>query len=291
MTQIGISIVLGIMSAIFGSFANVSARYIMGFTTTKNYISFNFALMFVLLLPFAPIFFSIKITIFSLALIIGASLIDGLANFLYFRSFEVDDATTASALLSLSPLFSLLLLPVFGKNQTVNPLNITGIIIVVAGIITLNSGMKRTPITDTAQSQKSMIIRLLTPIGASFLFGANIYLIKYILAHEFTNPFTYYLVRALVIAIIMWTVNRPINGWITKKRILIVSLRSVLVIIQWMLLLYALSLGNPAIIKALSDASPLFVIVLAVIFLREKVTVPKIIGSFTIIGGLILLSF
>jgi len=89
----------------------------------------------------------------------------------------------------------------------------------------------------------------------------------------------------------MFITLRPTLGWITSKRLGIAAGRSTLVIAQWMFMLYALQLGNPVIVKAVSDTSPLFVIVLAGLFLKEKFTSLKVVGAIIVIGGLILLTF
>ncbi len=261
----------------------------MGFAKARDYIAVNFAIIFLLQIPFAPFFFSIQLTFVSVLLVLAASLVDGLANLFYFKSFEINDSVTASIFLSLSPLFTLLLLPLieFGENQF-SRTDMLGVLVIVLGIIILNWEMQK---GSGKKYQRKSIVAILVPILASLLFGTNIYLIKYILNQGIANSYTYYFVRAFIISILMFITLRPTLGWITSKRLGIAAGRSTLVIAQWMFMLYALQLGNPVIVKAVSDTSPLFVIVLAGLFLKEKFTSLKVVGAIIVIGGLILLTF
>jgi len=64
----------------------------------------------------------------------------------------------------------------------------------------------------------------------------------------------------------------PKFDWVSTKRLGIAAGRSSLVIAQWMLLLFALERGHTVVVKAVSGTSPLFVLVFAFFFLKEKIT-------------------
>ncbi|MBC8509736.1 MAG: DMT family transporter [Anaerolineales bacterium] len=285
---IWVSILFGLASAFFGALSNVLAKLVMNFSNARDYSAVNFAIIFLLLIPFTPFFFNLEFSIVAVLLVLAASFVDGLANYFYFKAFEINDSVTASIFLSLSPVFTLLLLPFidFAQNQF-TLIDVLGVLTIVFGIIALNWEIQR---GLQPGSKNESIKTLLVPILASFLFGANIYLIKYIFNLEIANSFTYYFVRAFIISVMMFGFLRPNLAWITPKHISIAAGRSSLVIIQWMFLLYALNLGNPVIVKAVSDTSPLFVIVFAFIFLKEKLTRLKILGVIIVIVGLILLT-
>ena len=88
----------------------------------------------------------------------------------------------------------------------------------------------------------------------------------------------------------MTVMIRPDLKWVTSKRIFLISGRAIIVIGQWLFLLYALQIGNPALVKTVSDTSPLFVILIVFLLGKEKITVPKIIGSIAVMIGLVLIS-
>jgi drug/metabolite transporter (DMT)-like permease len=287
-TVLSISIIAGLASALFGAISNILAKVVMGFSHSRNYIAVNFAIIFLLLIPFAPFFFSLQFSLRALMLVFWAVFLDGLANYFYFKAFEINDSVTASVFLSLSPLFTLLLLPMVdvGQGQFV-PIDGLGVLSIVLGIVLLNREL---------QSGITLSIRtyyfqaLWVPMLASFLFGANIYLIKFIFDQDVANAFSYYFLRAFIIAVMMWAILRPNFDWVSRKRLGIAAGRSGLVILQWMMFLYALDRGQPVIVKAVSDTSPLFVLVFGFLFLKESFTWRKVIGAFFVIGGLGLLT-
>jgi drug/metabolite transporter (DMT)-like permease len=284
LTVLSISIIAGLASALFGAMSNLLAKVVMGFSNSRNYIAVNFAIIFLLLIPFAPFFFFLQFSPRALMLVLLAASLDGLANYFYFKAFEINDSVTASVFLSLSPLFTLLLLPMIdlGQSQFL-PIDGLGVLSIVLGIVLLNRELQS---GIAFRTRKSYFQALWVPILASFLFGANIYLIKYIFDQAIVNAFSYYFLRAFIIAVMMWALLRPKTEWVTRKRLGIAAGRSSLVILQWMFFLYALEWGQPVIVKAVSDTSPLFVLVFGFLFLKESVTWRKVIGALLVIGGL-----
>jgi len=94
--------------------------------------------------PICPVFLSLQLSFLALTLVFLASLIDGLADFFYFSAFEINDAVTASIFLSLSPMFTLLLLPLVDIGQSAfSVTNGFGVLAIVAGLILLNSELQR----------------------------------------------------------------------------------------------------------------------------------------------------
>lgn len=288
MSLISISIFVGLASALFGAMSNVLAKLVMGFANARDYIAVNFAIIFFLLIPFAPFYFSLESSLSAIGTVLAASMIDGLANYLYFKAFEINDSVTASIFLSLSPLFSLLLLPFLNLGSFgFSILDALGVVLIVMGIVILNWELQG----KRHSSQRAKKRRFWgAPILASFLFGTNIYLIKFIFNQGFVNAYSYYFIRAFIIALLMIVALKPNLNWISPKRLGLATGRSSLVITQWMLMLSALQLGNPAIVKAASDTSPLFVILIAFLFLKEQISKSKILGAAIVIVGLIVLS-
>lgn len=284
-----ISLLLGTCSAFFGAITNVLAKKVVGFAGTRDYISINFITIFLLILPLAPFLFMLDRSLLGIFLVVLAALMDGIANYLYFRAFEITDTVIASSLLSLSPLFTLAVLPLIDpQNTALNLFSITGILAIVAGVIILNlepwqPAARRTP--GNFNSRK-----IIFPLLSSLIFGVNIYLIKYIFTQNFTNPYTYYLLRALIIASASFFLFKPGLSWVNWKNIRTIAGRAIAVIGKWMLLLYAIDFGNPPIIKTLSETSSLFVIPLAVIFLKEKIDRRKIGGALLTLIGLLLIA-
>ena len=92
-----------------------------------------------------------------------------------------------------------------------------------------------------------------------------------------------------MIALLAQIFFRPNYRWLTRTTLPLTISRAAVVLAQWLLLLYALQGGNPAAIKAISDASPLFVLLFGGLFLQEKITRLKAAGVIAIVAGLVLL--
>ena len=285
------AILLGLTSALFYALANLLAKYVMGFSTARNFISVTFGMIVVFLLPFTPFFFIIKLSPFSLLFIFIATIIDTAGNYFYFSTFEISDVSTATTFLALSPLFTLLTLPLANTwlHVHLTAINMLGAAIIVAGILILSVNINRLSKSQTT-TRKLSLRQVIMPITSSLLFGSNVILVKYIFTEQFTTPFSYYFIRAIVICLISALIFRPNLSWVTKPRLLVTSGRVVIVIVQGLLSYYALSLGNPATTKAASETTPLFVLLISLIFLKESFSFKKATGALMIVAGLILVS-
>lgn len=273
--------ILAILSAAAGAVANLLARGISRFATTREYLAANFALMFLMLLPAAPFFWRLSLRWEAIAALLAAALIDLAANYFYFRSFEALDAVTASSILSLSPVIALFFVPLFQMGQGIGPGGYAGVALVSAGLIGLSRGVSgmQTGVHHTARG-------FWLPLAAALLFGLNVFVIKMLFNNDWCNPYTYYLLRALVMALVGGVLFRPNLGWLTRSTLLFSARRLVFVIAQWMLLLAALEIGNPAGVKALADSSPLFVVLLSGVLIKERPQPWRVLGAVLVIGGI-----
>lgn len=252
----------------------------------RDFLTVNFLLLFVTLLPFAPFGFQVSWKLMAIVFIVLAAMIDTLGNYLFFRSFELTNAVTASTLIGLSPIFTLLFAPIFLPHGTKLQFHqILGVVIIVAGITLLSH--PSTPANSVIISAKDQRKRNIFPISTALVFGTNIYLIKYLFDHQYTNPYSYYLIRVLIITLVTHLALKPNYKWVTFKSLQITWWRALCVLAQWMLLLYALAIGNPAIVKAIADSSPLFVLLVAVLLKKDTLSRNTIFGSLLTASGIL----
>ncbi len=278
-----LSIGLGLISAVFGALANLSARQIMRLASPRDYLAVNFGLLFLWLLPAAPFLGQVQLSAAALAALLAAALVDAAANYLYFMAFEQNDAASASMLLSLSPLFTLVLAPFFAAQAgAVSWAQALGVAAVVAGLVLAARG--------AAPQLGSGAIKWAAPLGAAALFGANFYLLKWIFAQRYANPVGYYFLRAGLIALLAWGVLRPRWAWVNGAALRLSAGRALLVVVQWLLLLYALQAGSPAVVKAASDSSPLFVMAFLALFWKAHLLPRQWAAAGCILAGLALVT-
>ncbi len=283
------SLLLGLASALTGAIARILAKVVLRYSDTRNYLSVNFAALFVLMIPLAPFMFQLTPTVLTFALLLAASGVDFAANYFYFKAFEVEEASTVSALLALSPLFTLLAAPLVDRAawQELRPVQIGGIVLAVAGIVLLNHEMQRTKVQH---SSRHPIARLAYPLIAACLLGLNVYLIKRLFSAHLMSPFTYYFLRLFIVAVLSAIVFRPDLRWVTRRSLAVVLGRGVFVVAQWLTMLTALASGNPSLVKAVSESAPLFVVLLAALFLKERITWRKAGGVLLVAAGLFALA-
>jgi drug/metabolite transporter (DMT)-like permease len=309
------TLLLSLSAALSTAISRTLTKYVLRYADTKNYLSVNFAVLFALLAPFAPFAFELH-TIkkwhgipLAILMLLVASTFDFIANYYYFKAFEIEEASTVSALLSLGPLFTLLASPLAVRlipgAQGLTRLmvwDIGGTLLIVAGISTLNRQLRATrrsiplpkpqsePLPPGCHAPETAFKRLLVPLAASCLLGLNAYTVKYIFSQAFMNPYTYYFLRLGLVAIMAHLVFRPNLAWVNPASLATIAGRGVFVVLQWMAMLTALERGNPTIVKAVSEISPLFVIGLSMIWLKEKITRDKVVGACLIIAGLLLIA-
>lgn len=274
---------MAVISAGSGGAAILLARRMMRIAPTRDLISFNFGLIFIMLLPAAPFFWQVEFSWRALVVFLLAVLLDAMGNIFYFMAFERVPAVTASAAMALSPLAALALQPLLEPGFRLSWLNIGGIGLVVTGLVLLARNG-----SNGAEAVKMTPIHLVYPLLAALLFGVNVFPVRTLMANEWTNPYTYYLLRALLVALLTVLVLRPKLGWLNRLRVVKIGGRLVFVIAQWLLLLAALERGNPAVVKTLADTSPLFVLGLAGVLLGEKVGWRQGLGAALTVAGMVL---
>ncbi len=277
---------LATLSALAGAIANLLARQVTRFAPTREYLAVNFGLMFLFLLPAAPFFWQLELRLEALAALIVAALIDLAANYFYFRSFEELDAVTASSILSLSPAVALFFVPLFRMGQDIPVYGFAGILLVSAGLIVLNRTVGREGGKAVVNAPRVFLL----PLAAALLYGLNVFVIKLLFQNEWTNSYTYYLLRALIVAGVWYIVFKPDHRWLTRGALLFTACRLFVVNAQWITQLAALHLGNPASVKALADSSPVFVLAFSGLITRERVRPLQALGALAVVAGMSLVA-
>lgn len=281
-------ILLALFSAMCGGIANLLARRIARLEVeARDLIGFNFGLMALMLAPAAPLLWRLSLDAQTAAWLLLAIGLDGLANYGYFRSFKVLDATTASSLMAVSPLFALLLAPAFGSLAGgIHAAQIGAVILLTGGTVVIVGGFARAARVGGAHLRREGAY----PLGAAFLFAASLYPLRILFSEGATNPYTYYLIRAALIGAVAWALLKPKMIWLNRSSGGLVAGRLVFVIAQWLALLSALQWGHPAVVKAVADLTPLFVLLIAWGMSAEKPSRAQAAGVVMIALGVALLT-
>ncbi|AIJ04945.1 hypothetical protein JH146_0094 [Methanocaldococcus bathoardescens] len=106
------------------------------------------------------------------------------------------------------------------------------------------------------------------------------------------NPlFQWIVVNIVGIILCIFILIKYKNIIITEQKILTYAIISaILVVVGSLLLYYALYKGKASIVVPLSSIGPAITVALSILFLKESLTMPQMIGVILIIIGVILLS-
>ena len=266
---------LAIGSALLASIANILARTLLKDLKSKNIVGINFLTMAATLLVISPAFYFFEPSLKAVLLLLVVSLIDTVANYFYFKTFEKTEASVATPILSLAPIFTF----VFGwvllsEKVSATTLILSGIIVIL--IVWFSA--------DRKKFHQFKLDTLKPALAASFLFGISAIPAKEILSNEAAiNAPTLYMFRAALIALFSLIFFNFQTKGITPNQYRLIFIRGLFVIGQWLLLYYALALGNPGVTVTLANITPIFVFVLGALFLKEKVTTKKLLAASSVL--------
>lgn len=268
---------IAILSAFFAAVANVLARVLLKEIKSKEIMGINFLTMGATLMLLSPLFYHFDASYLSVGLLILIAGIDTVANYFYFKTFEQTEASVATPILSLAPgftfLFSWLALQEVVSWKTL--ILSVGVIFLVV-IFSVNF----------KDNKRFKAVTLVPAMLASLLFGISAIPSKYLLSSlQVINSPTLYMYRAGFIALFALLFFGFSVRSLTTSQFRKIFFRGLVVIAQWLLLYYALSKGSTGVAITLGNITPIFVFIICVIFLREKLTWKKIITA-----GLILIS-
>ena len=266
---------IAILSAFFAAIANILARVLSKQIPSKKILAINFLIMAGTLLILSPFFYKFTITLQSIELLFIISIVDAIGNYFYFKTFEKTEASIATPLLSLAPIFSFIFSWIFLRD-VVNTKTY-----ILAGSITILILFFS---VDFKHIKKFKFHTLIPAITSSLLFGISAIPTKFLLNSTMINAPTLYMFRSGFIGLLALAYFGNTFQETTKSQYKIIFIRGLFVITQWVLLYYALTKGNTGVSLTLGNITPIFVFIFASLFLGEKPTVKKVITSLLILG-------
>jgi drug/metabolite transporter (DMT)-like permease len=267
---------LAVGSAFFGAIASLLARTLLTDLKSKDIVGINFLAMAMILVLFSPVFYEFEASMIAMILIAVMSLIDTLANYFYFKTFEKTEASIATPILSLAPGVTFLLGWMLIEDS-VDLQSFLLAILIIASVVVFSIDFKNFSVFKK---------ETLLPAVASFvLFGVSAIPAKILLdTMGVINSPTLYMFRSGFIALFSLLIFRFTIPALRVQQFRFICFRAVFVIFQWLLLYYALTLGSAGITTTLGNITPIFVFILSIIFLKEKITFKKILTATLVLG-------
>lgn len=267
---------IAIISAFFSAIANILARTLLKDLRSQDILGINFLTMGATLLLISPLFYFFQASAKAMGLVALIGLIDTVANYFYFKTFEKTEASIATPILSLAPGFTFFFGWLF-IGDTVSLLTYLLAALIIVSIIIFS--------TDFKNFKQFNLDTLKPALISSLLFGISAIPSKILLSrmHAINAP-TLYMFRAGFIAFFALLFFQFSIQQISIKHYRIIFGRGLIVITTWVLLYFALSKGNAGVTITLGNITPIFVFILSSLFLREKFTIKKVLASILVLA-------
>lgn len=275
--------VLCVVAAFMWAIANILAKYLLKDLSTRDIFSINFLLMAAWLLLVSPLFYKFDFSIELLLWVVVIGLIDTLSNYFYFESLKHNDTSTITPVLSLSPIFTFIVSGLF-VSENISLLTYIVSICIVLLVVLFSLDQKSIRTLDFTKIKYALL--------SSLLFGISAVPAKYVLTTLWTiNAPTLYMFRAGIIGLFAllffgFTIPR-----LSIKDYRFISLRSLVVIIQWVLFYYSISQIPVGVWSTIFSITPIFVFLLSFVFLKEQPTLKKLVSSGLIVLASIIIYF
>ena len=120
---------------------------------------------------------------------------------------------------------------------------------------------------------------LLPALVTAACFGLSALPTKMLLTDLSTNAPSVYMLRAAMIGFITLLVFGTRFKTVTVKQFGYIILRSAIVSTSWILFYYALAQGDVGIVSTLGATAPVFVFIIGIAFLKEKMTWQKLLAA------------
>lgn len=259
--------ILAIVSAFFWALANIFARVFLKEVKAYHSMGISFLMVGSTLMILSPLFFHFEPTWKTILLLYLIAVIDAIANYFYFKTFEKTEANVATSVLSLSPIFVFAFGWLF-LQETTEFIDIVLAFLIIICVVWLTVDFKNI---------KSYTSQTLGPaLLASFFFWISTIPSKAILdGGELINSPTLYMFRATIIGMIALIFMRANLGTLNLRHIRMIWFQWLLAILTWVTYYYALTHGNAGITNTLSHISPVFALFIWAMFLSEKITLQK----------------
>lgn len=279
-------ILIGMGSALCLAIVNVFLKKLFEEASSRELAPLSFFLSAITMLVFSPFYFYFQYSLKTVILISIVFIMDAIANYLYYRAIESCEVTYESALMSLSPIFTLLIFTLFVDAVSLK------VVISAVGIIfsvyVLNLGQSSSILEPLINITRNK--RYLGLLNAVFV-GEAAVLTKVVFNEGTINPPTFYLFRCIVIFIVISIMFNPRPKKINLHIVFLTWRRVVFIIGNFLLYLYAISLGNVIAATTISSIYPAFILIFSYFMFKEKITIGKEIAVVSIPLFIVMLNY
>ncbi len=238
-------------------------------------------------LPVLYYFFSaIKFDAATLVVSVVAGVIGGLSLFFFFEGIRTDRISLVSPLANAWPILTVPF-AIVALSERLSPLEIFGAALIVCGVMALSLKIEKLRGIRLRRLTNGLKYGLATLIGWGlmyFLVGAISKETIWVFA-----PFVVIAVQTLMFSAYFLYKKERVH--VSRSAALPIVAQALFNTAGFFLFGFGSEFGNVAILSPLAAASPLLVIVLAYLFLKERISINEKVGIVLLIIGAVLLSF
>lgn len=273
---------LALLAALSWAIGNVLAKKgLENVSPLWNNLLFNFFGL-VVWLPFALVASNFQVTTLTLP-VAGTLLLTFSAYYLYFYTLTKGELALTGTVIATYPVATIILSSIF-FGEKLSLFQMLGIIIVIVGSILVALPERNLP--KNVQNYSWLRYGIIT----SLLIGIGDFIAKYSVNQLGSYSYLFYaplfLIILSIINFILDKKNRSLPK-INKKNLWPTFIGGLLLSLGNIFFFLAYGVGNASLVAPISSVYPALMVVLAVIFLKEKITKKQILGITLIVLGII----
>jgi transporter family protein len=244
-------------------------------------------LVFATLLIFA---FAINLNIpTSIAILMPvASILYAAAYLLFFKGFELGNVSIISATMNLWAVFTMLFAYIF-LGQRLSTFQFLGVLMIIAGVVLVSLKW-----SDIKNQNIELLSGIKETILAALLFGIFWNLSEIISEQIGWSSTTLFVKIGVVLFLLLFSllINRELSIAKTTSKIkMMILLAGVLEAAAVAFVNWGLTVGNAILVTPIASALSIVTIMMAVIFLKEKITKLQGFGMIIVITGIVFTAF
>lgn len=232
---------------------------------------------------------SFALTPFFLLLAVLCGILYAFGYLLFYKGFEIGNVSVVSAVINLQVIF-VMGISYFLRGQTLTPIQIPAMIMLLLGILLVSvnfANLKKGTISLLAGVKETLI--------SAVIFGVFYWPVNELIVEKFNWLSVAFVTKfvAIITVFLLMRIKRQEIGLqkIPKKMFHMIVTVGVLEAVGVLSSNYGQAYGDGIIVAPISSALTLVTVTLAVIFLKEKISKPQLLGIILAISGIILSAF
>jgi drug/metabolite transporter (DMT)-like permease len=286
--------ILALASAVCIGFSNVFVKNVTPRFSTLYLTALRLTISSLVAITIAFIFSDLSVLaqmeIRILGVLLAAGIIVGIGHVSLVKAISLDDVSRVAPATTGLYILACILISVLATGNKVSWWTICGGLMVLGGVYLLSKNDDSTFGSKNFLSLKLKFYSLLFASITGLCWAIGAVFMDIVVEHLAPIPATAFrllFMTLIITSILVYKRNIVVKG-LSKRDLLVVFVSGLFLGASTLTFIGALKLSTPAIVVVLNCTSPFFVVPLAVIWLKEKITKQVILGMFTCFLGVLM---